>query len=306
MNRTFAPVVLFVYTKLDTTKKTVKALSNNNTASETDLIIFSDGGKDEKSWNKVNKLRSYLKTIKGFKSVKIVERQENYYLERNVIEGITEVVNEYGKVIVLEDDILTSEYFLDYMNDALDKYENESRIMHIVSINFFDMPNDYDITFTAYNGGWGWATWKNRWCQFKHFKSRTEALSGLNEEDIENLEYGGNFKCLHTLDCTPIPWDICWHIEVYKNNGLCVEPSFPMARNIGLYNGTHFNNSRLLGKFKYDKPFFSKKIKKFPPIIEKNDKIEQLCYTSIGAFSFKYNILGKIVRYFYKLIKNHL
>ena len=299
-----APVALFVYTRLDTTKKTVTYLSNNKLAPETDLIIYSDGGKDKSSWDNVYKLRSYLKTIKGFKSVEIIERCENYYLEKNIIEGVSEVLNKHGKIIVLEDDITTSKYFLDYMNDALNKYENASRVMHISSINHFDVPNnECDANFTSLMEGWGWATWKDRWSLFKHFKSKTEALNGLSEEDLRNIEYGGRFKCLHTLDHSPIPWDICWLITIYKNKGLCLEPSRPLSRNIGQYNGTHYNISKLLGKYEYDRPFFTIRIKNFPSVIENNEEVEHFLNTSFDGFGMRYNLLGKIVRYFYNFKK---
>jgi hypothetical protein len=299
----FAPVTLFVYNRLDTTRKTVYNLALNELAPETDLIIYSDGGKDEVSWGKVYKLRSYLKTINGFKSVTIIERDENYYLEKNIIEGVTEVINKYGKVIVLEDDILTNKYYLNYMNDALTLYENKLRVMHVSSLNHFDIHTGYDANFTSLMEGWGWGTWKNRWSLFKHFKSKTEALHGLSEEDFNKIEYGGRFKCLHTLDYNPIPWDICWMIAIYKNNGLCLEPSYPLSQNIGLYNGTHYNNSRLLGRYKYDKPFVTVEIKKFPSEIENNEEVETLLNTSFEGFGMKYNLLGKILRYFYHLKK---
>jgi len=299
-----APVALFVYNRLDTTKKTIDCLLINNLASETDLIIYSDGGKDVNSWKKVDKLRSYLKTINGFKSVTIIERSENYYIEKNIIEGVTEILYKYGKIIVLEDDVLTNKYYLEYMNDSLNRYENEQRVMHISSMNHFDISPEYDANFTSLmECGWGWATWKNRWDLFKSFKSRSEAISGLSDMDLNNIEYGGRFKCLNSLDYKPIPWDICWSISIYKNNGLCLEPSYPLSQNIGLYNGTHYSNSRLLGKYKYDRPFVSVKIKKLPSIIEKNKKIETLLNTSFEGFEMKYNLLGKVLKYFYNLIK---
>lgn len=123
----FAPVLLFVYNRIETTKQTIIHLKNNTLAHETDLFIYSDGGKDKKSWKQVNMLRQYLRTISGFKNVFLVERRINYYLERNIIDGVTDIINHYGRVIVIEDDVLTNPYYLQYMNDVLTFYEKEKK-----------------------------------------------------------------------------------------------------------------------------------------------------------------------------------
>ena len=107
-----APVVLFVYNRVGATIQTLSCLEANTLASKTDLFIYSDGGKDISSWKQVNLLRRYLRSISGFKTVTIVEREKNYYLERNIIEGVTDIVNRFGKVIVLEDDVCVNSYFL--------------------------------------------------------------------------------------------------------------------------------------------------------------------------------------------------
>ena len=127
----FAPVVLFCYTRLKYLKKTVDALKNNVGAESTPLFIYSDAGKDEASEKLVNDVREYLHTITGFKSVTIIEQQTNKKLEYNVIQGVTEVVNTFGTVIVLEDDIVTSKYFLSFMNRALDFYQDKKEVMEI-------------------------------------------------------------------------------------------------------------------------------------------------------------------------------
>ena len=138
----FAPVLLFVYNRIETTKQTIIHLKNNTLAHETDLFIYSDGGKDKKSWKQVNMLRQYLRTISGFKNVFLVERRINYYLERNIIDGVTDIINHYGRVIVIEDDVLTNPYYLQYMNDVLTFYEKEKRVMHISSIPHFSIRTD--------------------------------------------------------------------------------------------------------------------------------------------------------------------
>ena len=117
------PVAMFVYNRADNTRKTLEALRNNTEAPETDVYVFSDGGKDEESWKKVNEVRGLLHDTaqqneehKWFKSFNVVERPENFYLERNIIEGIGFVLDRHDTIVVLEDDIVTSPFFLNYHN----------------------------------------------------------------------------------------------------------------------------------------------------------------------------------------------
>ena len=110
-----APIVLFVYNRLSHTQKTVTALKKNELSQESELIIFSDGAKNESDRIKVEEVRDYLKTINGFKNIFIHERKSNSGLANNIIQGVTDVVNQYGRIIVLEDDLVTSSFFLKYM-----------------------------------------------------------------------------------------------------------------------------------------------------------------------------------------------
>ncbi|MDD4082332.1 MAG: glycosyltransferase [Sphaerochaetaceae bacterium] len=155
----FAPIVLFVYSRLDHTKRTVEALKNNLLADESNLIIFSDAPKNEKSKKAVEEVRKYIHSIKGFKSVKIIERKNNVGLANSIIDGVTKVVNKYGKIIVLEDDLVTSKYFLNFMNDSLELYKNESKV---ISISGYTYPVGglAETFFIKGTDCWGWATWK--------------------------------------------------------------------------------------------------------------------------------------------------
>ena len=300
-----APIVLFVYNRVEVTKRTLTCLKANKLAQDSDLYIYSDGGKDEISWKSVNCIREYLKTITGFKSVTIIEREINYYLERNIIDGVTNIINRYGKVIVLEDDVLTNPYYLQYMNDALSFYESDKRIKHISSIPHFDVKTNKDIIFTSLmECGWGWSTWKDRWSDFEYYTDKQDALRGLTNKDFSNLEYGGRFACLRSLDKKPIPWDICWALSIYRRGGICIEPVVPLSQNIGLYNGTHYKGYRLLGKDPYDRPYKTFKVKKFPTEVKVNEEMEYFLFHEFNGSGMKYNWLGQLVRIVYRFFKN--
>src|SRR5690554_5504915 len=126
-----APVVLFTYNRPYHTRQTIESLKKNELAKDSQLFIFSDGAKDEEDSEVVANLRVYLKQINGFKSVEIIERENNYGLKKSIIDGVTSIINEYGKIIVLEDDVVTSPVFLTYMNAALDYFQNNLKVWHI-------------------------------------------------------------------------------------------------------------------------------------------------------------------------------
>ena len=172
-----APVALFVYNRLDNTRRTLAALANNRLAEETELYIFSDGGRDERSWRAVNAVRAYLHEFKRtadcerrFHRITIVERPENYYLERNITEGIAALFAHHETVIVLEDDICTGPGFLAYMNQAFSLYAEDSRVMHVSGFTHLDLigehpalvPAESESYFTPHTAGWGWGTWRDR------------------------------------------------------------------------------------------------------------------------------------------------
>ena len=124
-----APIVLFVYNREDHTRKTLEALKANFLASQSRLFVFSDGAKTEETQEKVQRVRKLIREYtEHFLETHIVEADRNQGLAASVITGVTRVIHEYGKVIVVEDDIVTTPYFLTYMNQALDYYEDNKKI----------------------------------------------------------------------------------------------------------------------------------------------------------------------------------
>ena len=144
MKRELAPVVMFVYNRLDSVEQTIENLKRNELAEQTELFIFSDAAKKESQVENVGLVRNYIHKIDGFKSVHIIEAEKNKGLAKSVITGVTEIINEKGKVIVVEDDLITAPQFLTFMNDALDFYEDEKKIWSISGYQFpFELPETY-------------------------------------------------------------------------------------------------------------------------------------------------------------------
>ena len=134
-----APVVLFVYNRLDHTMNVIESLANNLLAKETDLYVFSDAAKTEKGLDVVNAVREYIRKTdwrENFQKVTIVEAKQNKGLAKSIIGGVTEILEKYGKVIVVEDDLVLSPYFLQYMNGALDYYKDVEDVWSISGYSF--------------------------------------------------------------------------------------------------------------------------------------------------------------------------
>jgi hypothetical protein len=161
---TIAPVLLFTFKRLDTLKNTVSALRGNHLASESDLFIFSDAARHDGEVSSVQAVRDYLTTIDGFKSVSIIEADNNKGLASSIIQGVSKIIGIHEKVIVLEDDLISSTNFLSFMNQALEYYRNETRVF---SIGGYTKPmkllQEQEVYFTSRGSSWGWATWKDRW-----------------------------------------------------------------------------------------------------------------------------------------------
>ncbi|WP_318480484.1 glycosyltransferase family protein [Photobacterium leiognathi] len=232
----YAPIILFVYDRLDHTKKTIESLRENRISMDSDLFIYSDFHKKENDREDVLAVREYIKTIDGFKSISIIYRNENYGLAKNISEGVKEVINKYGKAIILEDDIVTSPYFLKFMNDALAKYQKNKNVWHISGWNYpISTDNLPETFFWQTMNCWGWATWKDRW---NHFEKNPKSLIGSWDNDkIKkfNLDGDYDFWCQVTANENGKinTWAVFWYATIFNNNGLCLNPTESLVDNIG-------------------------------------------------------------------------
>lgn len=242
-----APVVLFVFARVDHTKRTLDSLAENELASQSDLIVYSDAARNQKEEITVNEVRALLKSIKGFRSVTVIERQTNYGLARNIIEGVTDVCKRFGRVIVLEDDLVTSPSFLCFMNAALERYQADKEVWHISGWNYpIDPTGLGDAFFLRVMNCWGWATWADRW---QHYEKNTEKLiAEFDRRMIRkfDLEDSGVFwsQVLQNQRGRINTWAIYWYAAIFKNGGLCLNPTTSYVDNIGHDgSGTHGSNA---------------------------------------------------------------
>jgi hypothetical protein len=260
-----APIVLFTYKRLWHTKQTVEALQKNMYAEQSHLFIFSDGPKTEKDEPKVKEVREYLKTIKCFKNIEIIERDKNWGLANNIIDGITKVVNQYGRVIVLEDDLVTSPYFLKFMNDGLNIYEEEEKVISVHGY-VYPIKGLPEIFFLRGADCWGWATWKRGWDLFE--KDGKKLLDELEKRKLTKLfDFNGAYPYTKMLkdqvEGKVDSWAIRWYASAFIHEKLTLYPGISLVKHIGDL-GTHIKgNSWWLDVELSEKPIF---VKRIPPI----------------------------------------
>ena len=232
-----APIALFVYKRPEHTRRTVEALQRNELAAASDLIIFSDGPKTPADFCMVAEVRSYLSTITGFKSVTVCEQETNRGLANSIIAGVTEVVNQYGRIIVLEDDLVTSPYFLRYMNEALVLYEHEEKV---ISIHGYTYPVKKQLPETFFLPGadcWGWATWLRGWALFESDSSKLLEQLQLKKL-VKTFNVMGSYPFFKMLqdqhDGKIDSWAICWRASAVVNGKMTLYPGHSLVKNIGL------------------------------------------------------------------------
>lgn len=238
-----APIALFTYNRLWHTQQTINALLKNPECKDSVLYIFSDGPKNDETKLKIKELREYLNTIIGFKAVHIIPRNENFGLAKSIINGVGEILSKHPKVIVLEDDLVTSPCFLNYMNIALKIYENED---DVISIHGYTYPVKAKLPNSFFIKGadcWGWATWPRGW---KYFEADgTKLLSQLESTGLQRrLDYDGTYPFTKMLKDQIAgknnSWAIRWAASAILNNKLTLYPGRSLVENIGFDNsGTH-------------------------------------------------------------------
>jgi len=247
-----APIVLFVYNRLWHTRQTVEALQRNDLAEQSELFIYSDGPKNEEAVRNVQEIREYLQTIDGFRKITIVNRENNRGLAANIIDGVGRIVEEYGRVIVLEDDLVTSPHFLTFMNEALDRYKDEKKVWHISGWNYpIETEGLDDAFFWRTMNCWGWATWSDRWQYFEKNVEKTVQEFGKKEIKRFNLDGTENFwaQVLANREGKIDTWAIFWYVTVFRHNGLCLNPALTFVKNIGLDgSGIHCGKNRTFGE----------------------------------------------------------
>jgi len=237
------PIVIFVYCRLEHTRRTIESLICNSQASKHDLIIFSDGARTPEKQRSVDEVRDYLQTINGFRSVTIHHRPHNFGLAKSIIDGVTQVLSDHESVIVLEDDMVFSPHFLDYMNEALERFADNERV---ISVHGYVYPIKQSLPEAFFLLGadcWGWATWRRGWALFN-----PDGQSLLNELKrrrlVTSFDFNGAYGYSKMLKSQVAgdndSWAIRWYASAFLAGKLTLYPGRSLVHNIGHdSSGTH-------------------------------------------------------------------
>ena len=236
-----SPIVLFTYNRPLHTKQTLDALAINSVAGQSELYIYCDGVKpssDDENLHKINAVREIVYKENRFKKVHVIVQQKNKGLANSIIDGVTEVINNFGKIIVLEDDIIVGEYFLNYMNKALALFENSEQVKQVSGFAFnLQIPLKQTAYLIPLTTTWGWATWQRAWKEIDFNPKDYEVLKNdsrlKSQFNIDN-SYDYTSMLFEQMERKTIDsWGIRYWWSVFKNKGLVLHPDYSLVKNIG-------------------------------------------------------------------------
>ncbi|KAA6339515.1 hypothetical protein EZS27_012558 [termite gut metagenome] len=236
MTTSLAPILLFVYNRPAHAIQAITSLQQNTLAIQSPLFIYSDAAKDEESRLLVEETRKFIHTVTGFESVTIFEREVNWGLAKSIIDGVTTQVNRFGRVIVLEDDLVVAPHFLQFMNDALEIYKDEPKVGHIQACDFTQDPALSDTFLIKWTGSWGWATWDRAW---KYFNPDGKTL--LEELEARKLtqtfDFNGAYRFTRMLrrqiEGKNNSWAIRWNASLFAKDILSLNAGRSLVQNTG-------------------------------------------------------------------------
>ena len=264
-----SPILLFVYNRPAHTRRCIESLSRNSLAVESELFIYADGAKDQTVSDEVEEVRQYIRSIQGFKKVTLIERNENWGLASNIIDGVSTQVQKYGKVIVLEDDLVVAPHFLRFMNDALETYQDEPKVGHIQACDFTQDASLPDTFLIKWTGSWGWATWERAW---KHFNSNGKEL--LQELEARKLTYTFDFNGKYgftrmlrrQIEGKNNSWAIRWNASLFLKDILSLNVGRSLVQNEGFDgSGTNCGGGGLYASHLHLEPL---PVHKISPVLE--------------------------------------
>lgn len=231
-----APVAFFAYKRPIHALKTLTSLSRCAGAEDTVLYMFSDGPKNEKDEKEVEEVRRVLKSRRWCKEVHIKEAAENTGLAGSLIGGITEVSGLHGKVIIVEDDLVLSTQFLNYMNDALTVYGDEEKVMQVSGFMYRLKGQAPETFFLPFPNCWGWATWERAWGFF--MKDTGILIERVKQKGVDAFTAGGRLGSFQMLidqhEGRLDSWAVRWYASIFLNQGLVLYPRMSLVENIGL------------------------------------------------------------------------
>lgn len=300
-----SPIVIFVYNRPWHTEQTLEALSKNTLADKSHLIVYCDGpkkGDDQFAVSEINAVRTIVRSKQWCKEVEIIEATKNIGLADSIISGVTKILDKYGKIIVLEDDLVTSKGFLKYMNDALNFYDSEEKVMHVsgymLPVNG-KLPETFFYNVTSC---WGWGTWDNAWRKLN--VDENFLIKEIEKRDLKSkFNMNGNYDFFSQLELNRdkklFTWAIKWYASFFLNDGYALHPAQSLVNNIGHdSSGVHSASTDIYSWRKLSDKVSIKKIKIEP--CENAFNLAAQFYGEIFFPSYKSNLSFRDHFYLYR------
>ena len=304
----YAPVVLFVYKRKDKVKQCLESLEKNILCSETDLFIYSDGYKGDKDREDVEEVKAFIKEysyMSKFRSVSIVSQEKNRGLAESILNGVTEVIEKYEKIIVVEDDLIVSLDFLEYMNRALEFYKDNTKVGAISAYTYplktLSVYNK-DIYFMRKGECWGWGTWKNCWnnAVWANLDYKVYYRNWKERSEFESLEAGFDSMMYYQMKGKIDSWAVRWVYNLFKENLYTVYPKISRVNNNGFDgDGTHSTKNA-----DYSTSFsLGDRLAVFEDM-ECNKELEKEAFNYTQRIGFKYKIyrIFVFIKYVFNII----
>ena len=299
MNK-LAPIIFICYNRYEHAVKSLESLKKNRLAKKSKIFIFSDAAlkKDKKNQKKILKIRKFIKKVRGFKSKTLILRKNNFGNKKNILTAVDRVFKNFDKAIVVEDDLLVSPYFLDYMNLCLNYYSKYKTIWHINGWSYPFLKNSTsDINFSRTMNCWGWGTWRNRWKSIS--TNEAKYIKNFNNKMRHNfdIQSSANFwsQIIRNKNKTLKTWAVFWYATIFVNKGLTIYPKQSFVKNIGM------DGSGRAYKKKIDRIIFRKKFDNF----KFNDKILKNNIFLKNEFKYymreKTSLKSRLATYFKKI-----
>ncbi len=269
----YTPIIIFTYNRLSHLKKLLTSLAKNPECKKSKAYIFIDGPKDNRDKINTDKIFNYLNNIDLFRSKKIIYRSNNLGTASSVIKGINYVASKEKKFIVLEEDLIVSDQLLYFCNNLLSFYKNEKNVWHINCWVFDNLKFEDEFFFSTHMSCWGWATWSDRWKNFKKIEKKNFYLDVKKnfKRKFEYLNLGSYLGLLLNFKRKANTWAVYWYYTIFKNRGLTITPYKTLVFNSGFdlkstntkinyYNMPKILKKKINSKLKFKKPYLDIKI----------------------------------------------
>jgi hypothetical protein len=303
LNMYYSPIIIFAFNRLEPLKACVAALQKNSEAAESDLIVFVDGARENKDREseKVEAVKDFVKSIAGFKSLVFHFSEKNKKLGPSIIAGVTEIIHQYGRAIIVEDDLIVGKNFLSFMNQGLNRYENCQDVFSVCGYtNMVKIPKNfsYDAYFCVRSSSWGWATWKDRWdsvdWELKDWRTVEKMAKGFNR-------WGGSdcWKMLRDWhDGKNMSWAIRFCYSQFIQNKLTLFPIISHVDNEG-FDGEG-TNCKKWSRFKFSFDMTDNKKFSMPSDVV---QIESITKSVLSYHSIPIRIYSRLMNWLYNFHK---